>query len=242
MYTSDPRELLKIWERGVHRSAVARGLLLLQAALPQADADALMQASIGHRDAWLLNLREALFGVAIECLMPCPACGQRIEVDFQVDDVRVRHALPGQVCEVEDGSRVLRFRLPTTADLLAIESEPDVASAQARLLQRCRLGDEAEPTTETALVPRAHDAVERAMGEADPQAEVLLALACPACGHASLQAFDIATHLWLELDHWARGMLQKVHALACRYGWREDDILNLSPARRQAYLQMTGGA
>lgn len=242
MYTSEPRELLQIWERGVHQSAVARGLLLLQAALPQAETEALMNASIGHRDAWLLNLREALFGAGIECLMPCPACGQRIELDFQVGDVRVRHAEPGQVCEVDDGGGVLRFRLPTTADLLAIENVPDAASAQARLLQRCLIGDTAEPQAERVLVERTWQAVEQAMSEADPQAEVLLALACPACAHASLQIFDIAAHLWLELDHWARGMLQKVHALASRYGWREDDILRLSPARRQAYLQLTGGA
>ena len=35
-------------------------ILLMGAALPQVDQESLMQASIGHRDAWLLTLRETL--------------------------------------------------------------------------------------------------------------------------------------------------------------------------------------
>ena len=244
MHTLAPRELLTAWESGVQASPAMRGLLLMGVALPQVDTDALMQTSIGHRDAWLLSLREALFGAGIECLLPCPACGQSIELDFRVSDIRAPHARPHQMCEVPACGMSLRFRLPTSADLLAIEGERDARAVERLLLQRCWAGTAAAPDAE---LPRmfADDvaiAVAQAMSVADPQAEVLLQLACPACGHATTQLFDIVGHLWCELDHWAQGMLQKVHTLACRYGWSEDSILDMSMARRQAYLDMIGAA
>ena len=79
------------------------------------------------------------------------------------------------------------------------------------------------------------------MAAADPQADVELALSCPACGHAWPAAFDIASFLWTEVDAWARVLLHEIHALASAYGWREADILALSPRRRRAYLELIGG-
>jgi hypothetical protein len=76
------------------------------------------------------------------------------------------------------------------------------------------------------------------MSRADPQADVRLALTCPACRHQWRSIFDIVTFFWIELDVWARRTLRDVHALARAYGWREADILALSPQRRQCYLEM----
>lgn len=242
MHTLEPQALLRVWESGVHASPTMRGLLLMGAALPQADLDGLMSSSIGHRDAWLLSLREALFGARIECLLPCPACGQRIELDFCVSDIRAPHAEPQHLCEVVADGSALRFRVPTSADLLAIEGERNGQTAERMLLQRLWTATAEVPHAELspALMVEVADALAHALGEADRQAEVLLELACPACGQQSEQMFDIASHLWCELDHWARGLLQKVHALACRYGWSEDCILGMSTARRQAYLALIG--
>jgi hypothetical protein len=36
-------------------------------------------------------------------------------------------------------------------------------------------------------------------------------------------------------------MLRDVHALATAYGWREADIVAMSPWRRQVYLDMVSG-
>jgi len=46
--------------------------------------------------------------------------------------------------------------------------------------------------------------------------------------------------LFTELGAVARDLLGQVHALAFAYKWREADILQMSPARRQLYLQMVG--
>ncbi len=229
---TDARELLRVWEAGAHASPTLRGVLLMGAALPLLPREALLGASIGHRDAWLLNLREALFGSRIECLTSCPACGEQVEIDFQTADIRTAHAEPHHQCRIGDA----HFRLPTSADLLAIDGVPDAAPEQA-LLQRCRLDSAGDPGPLAADVA---EAAILAMSQADPQAEVLLDLACPACGHCNTALFDIVAHLWCELDHWAGAMLGKVHALASRYGWSEDSILAMSGARRAAYLDLAG--
>jgi hypothetical protein len=78
------------------------------------------------------------------------------------------------------------------------------------------------------------------MGEADPQAEVQLALACPACRHQWQVSFDIVSYFWSEINARSQRLLWEVHALASAYGWREADILAISPQRRQFYLEMVG--
>lgn len=234
---TDARELLKVWEAGAHASPALRGVLLMGAALAPLPAEALLGASIGHRDAWLLNLREVLFGSRIECLTRCPGCGEPVEIDFQAADIRAAHAEPHHVCRIGDGAAAQCFRLPTSADLLALEGVLDADAAEQELLRRCRLDGAGAAAPLAAGVA---DAVIRAMSQADPQAEVLLDLACPACGHRSTALFDIVAHLWAELDHWAGGMLRKVDTLASRYGWSEDSILAMSGARRAAYLDLAG--
>lgn len=243
MHTLDPAALLSVWERGVRASNTARALLLMGAALPQVDDRSLMHASIGHRDAWLLSLREALFGSRVECLLACPHCGEQVEVDFLVSDIRAHHAPPAQVCEAQGDTGALRFRVPTSADLLAIEGEHDVAAAERLLLERLWEAPEAQrATVSPTSLAQVQAQVARAIAEVDAQAEVRLDLSCPSCGQRTEETFDIAAHLWCELDHWARAMLRKVHILACRYGWSEEAILGMGTARRQAYLGLIGEA
>jgi hypothetical protein len=73
---------------------------------------------------------------------------------------------------------------------------------------------------------------------ADPGADISLNLICPACDHRWQITFDIVTFFWAEINHLAKRLLREVHTLARAYGWREADILAMSAARRQAYLEM----
>jgi hypothetical protein len=36
-------------------------------------------------------------------------------------------------------------------------------------------------------------------------------------------------------------LLRDVHTLASAYGWKEDEVLHLTPARRHAYLELVAG-
>jgi len=75
-----------------------------------------------------------------------------------------------------------------------------------------------------------------AMGQADRQASLELALTCPTCAHSWQADFDAGEFLWIELDAWAWRTITAVHQLAQRYGWSERDILSMTPARRARYL------
>ena len=63
-------------------------------------------------------------------------------------------------------------------------------------------------------------------------------MSCPGCGHQWEIQFDIVSYFWAELNDWAKRMLRMVSRLAGAYGWSEDHILNMSPRRRQLYLEM----
>jgi hypothetical protein len=76
------------------------------------------------------------------------------------------------------------------------------------------------------------------MAQADAPADIQLALTCPVCGQHWQAIFDIVSFFWSEIDAWAYRTLRDVHCLAAAYGWREADILALSPWRRQFYLEM----
>jgi hypothetical protein len=228
-------ELLDIWERGQRQSLPERMLALLGAARAGDGAPAAL--AVGQRDALLLELRERLFGRQLAFVTGCPNCAAALESEFAIDDIRL-----GAGEDAEFAVEVLdyraRFRLPDSADLLAL-----IAGGGTRdtLLARC-LSDIRAPggavlRAEELPAPVTAGIVAR-MAAADPQADVELALSCPACGHGWPAVFDIAGFLWKELHAWAKLMLGDVHELARAYGWAEADILALSPTRRQIYLEL----
>src|SRR5262249_27126413 len=145
---------------------------------------------------------------------------------------------PTQGLEV-DGYRVA-FRLPASGDLVALSRATDRAAARSMLLDRCVLEAErsGERTNAASLPEHVVAAVAAGVAAADPQADVERDLSCPACAHAWRSAFDVAGFFWQEIHAWAKSMLRSVHALARAYGWREADVLALSPTRRQIYLEL----
>jgi hypothetical protein len=227
--------VVEMWERGAARSLTERGLLLMEFALPESAPGERSELSIGHRDSCLMDLRQRLFGSAVETASACTGCGSPIAIEFDVDHVRAPHAAPGTVVEVNVGDRRLRFRLPNSTDLLAIEEETDPARAERRLLDRCLHGEEAD---DSARAQAEAERISKALADADPQAELLLRIACPDCGAVADSRFDIVLHLWSEIEDWVSGLLEDVGRLAARYGWSERDILAMTHARRQVYLDL----
>ena len=66
-------------------------------------------------------------------------------------------------------------------------------------------------------------------------------MVCPSCSWHMDAALDPGVLLWDDVQASVRGMLGQVHALARAYGWTEHEVLSMSPRRRAAYLEMTGG-
>jgi hypothetical protein len=228
--------ILDVWERAQGRGPAAAALVLLAAATPGASWEALGALPVGERDRRLLALREQTLGPRLDAFARCPACGEAL--DLALDAAALATGSGGQPpAELSlEGLRFrLRFRLPNGLDLLAAESCLDVEDARRLLAERCLLEPEGHELTEAQIA-----AMAAAMTEADPGAELLLDLQCPACGQAWQEPFDVATFFRAELDVQARRLLREVHALARAYGWREPEILALTPRRRRVYLEMLG--
>jgi uncharacterized protein (UPF0212 family) len=238
------QELLDVWERGLALLPVQRALALLAAACPETPPEALARESVGRRDGRLLSLREWTFGPRLVSLAVCPACGERLETAFDVADIRVEEMGEGtEPLSLAAAGCELTFRLPNSLDLAVLGGEKDVDGARRRLLGRCLLSarnPEGKAVAVQDLPPVALQAVAERMAAADPQGDVQLALQCPACGHAWQAVFDIVSFFWTEVDAWARVLLREIHVLASAYGWREADILALSPWRRRSYLELIG--
>jgi hypothetical protein len=245
-------QLFSLWEYGLAQPAWQRALSLLAAALPDSSPENLASLPLGQRDAYLLALRESLFGPHLASLATCPSCGERLELAFDVADVRAAD-LPGLaeksgtdqegVLSLDLDGLHLTFRLPNSLDLAEIAALSTPQQARQYLLERCMLSAEEKGVARTLaqLPEQVTSAIVERMASADPQGDVQIALTCPACAHQWQVAFDILSYLWSEIQAWAQRMLREVHLLAQAYGWREADILALSPWRRGAYLQMIMG-
>lgn len=248
-------ELLSAWEQGFGQPSFRRALILLSAACPDWSAEQLGRLSIGQRDGRLLALRERTFGEELVSVAACSACGEQMEASFSTADIRltaladeVGAPLPARDSDEPeplslnlDGYDVL-FRLPNSTDLAAISGSLEPLSSQHTLLQRCIQG----ASRDGAAIPYAElpadllDAIALRMEEADPQANVQLNFSCVGCGKSWQAVFDIEAFFWGELNRWAERLLLEVHQLARAYGWREADILAMSPHRRRFYLDMLG--
>jgi hypothetical protein len=134
----------------------------------------------------------------------------------------------------------LCFRLPNSLDLAAISNSNDLSASQKLLLERCLSTAKynGEHVSADQLPIEIVDAVVKRMAQADPQADVQFAISCLRCEHQWQASFDIASFFWNEINAWANRILKEVHTLASAYGWREMDILTMSPWRRQFYLNL----
>jgi hypothetical protein len=245
-------DLLAIWEWGQEKPPFQRALAILTAAYPDDSPQSLVELPIGLRDVRLLAVRQAAFGPILTSLAVCPKCGERLELSFGVEELTSRAAAlthPENSLVVESSGLRVFYRLPNSLDLQEIAALSDPAGARRLLLERCiqsvepplAASEESSAGITDQLPAEVISAILEGMTQADPQAEITLDLQCPACFHRWQPAFNILNYFWSEMSAWARRLLIDIHIIASRYHWSEADILGLSPARRQAYLDLIGG-
>ena len=236
--------VLDVRERLVGRLPVRQALVAL-AAFSDESEEQLAALSVGQRDQRLLDLHARLFGPALEGVATCPACGELVELGFDLEELSAAlgpGAGPESEPVVEADGQVVRFRLPDSRDLLAVAGHAEDRAARQALLERCILdsGDGAGAAPAGRLPDSAVAAVSAAMAAADPYADIRLGLACPACDHSWEAAFDVLAFLLGELANRSAQALEEVHELAAAYGWSEREILAMSGWRRRRYLELVG--
>ena len=85
----------------------------------------------------------------------------------------------------------VEWRPPDSTDVAAAAATADAAAAERVLLERCaRLGG---PLAEERA------ALRRGVAEADPLAEVLVDVACPACGQEFVADLDVGAFVWADV-------------------------------------------
>jgi len=244
MHLPDAHELISAWERGATQHWIDRALTLLALAYPEMTFAQLAALSIGQRDARLFALRDRLFGATINSFTICPQCDTRLDFTTHLGELIADSVSEAQrQCdEITSQHLHVKFRLPDSRDLAAAAKCADVSAAQKVLLERCVL----EAVRDGTAVPvsdwsaGAMDALAAEIGKAESCADVTLIVACSACGHRWPLRFDIVAFLWAEIAWLAKRYLREVHTLAWAYGWREADILAMSPARRRFYIELVG--
>jgi hypothetical protein len=219
--------ILQIWERGRREHPVDRALTIL-AVLSGRPRRELAAISVERRDSLLLDWRSRLFGDSLAGYAACPQCGCGVDVSL----TPVGLAEPEERFVVQVCGQDLAVRLPTSLDLAAITGCESVEAAQRILVSRC-------VEDSHALDPEAVAATLDA--ELDRRAGIsagAVALTCPDCRHGWNVPIDVATFTWREIEILAGHLLRYVDVLARRYGWSEQEILALSPARRRFYLEL----
>jgi hypothetical protein len=236
-----PAATLDLWAEAERRGPVERTLVLAAAGGEDgAGPGELARLPLGRRDGRLLSLHSALGGRTLEATAACPACGEQAEFAVAADALVERAGESVPPAPVEVGGFVVSWRPPDSADLVAAGEAGDAAAAERILLSRCVLAaaapDGEVDRTELPLGVRA--ALAQAMAEADPLAEVLVDVVCPACGSAFVADLDLGGFVWAELRAHAHRLLRDVAVLARAYGWTEPDVLALDDVRRAAYLEL----
>ena len=242
MYPLSANDILRIHEQGCFQHPLDRALTILQTAITDTPRDALALLSIGDRDRKLLDLRERTFGPVIGGYAKCPQCGDELEYDLHVPELKTseRDDCRSAECEWDADGFQLWFRMPNSIDLAAMVGYQSTARARNSLIERCvsAASCNGEKITPAELPPKLIEKLAAHVAEIDPQAEILLQLSCPACAHKWTAVLDIAGILWSEISAEARRLLREIAALAKAYGWRETDILAMSPVRRHWYLEL----
>jgi hypothetical protein len=235
-----PATLLEAWDAARATPDLARGAVVL-AATTDRDADELVDLPISELATLALRIQRDAYGDVLDVLMRCEGCDELLDVPLSLSDLLERGSpsaplsLPRSV-EHSVAGHVVEVRTPTTRDLMDASSADDPA---ALVLDRCVVVDRGALATQDlsdTLVASVEDILEQM---AAPALSTLVA-PCPECGERATGVLDPGELLWQAVDTRAPALLAEVAYLAAAFGWSQDAILALSPARRAAYLELAG--
>jgi hypothetical protein len=206
------------------------------------DDSNLFSLTPGERDARLYSVRRDTFGPTLDCVVACPACGESLEFTADIAALVPEHgtayAADTSPATLADDGYQVTVRPPTLGDVEELAS----LGGQA-LIDRCVLHADhnGEAILPAEFPPHLVTAIDERLSAADPAAVTEMTIVCPACSLSWTQVFDITGFLWAEVSARAERVLLEVHVLAREYGWSESEILALSTAKREKYLELVRG-
>lgn len=212
--------------------------------------DDIRSLTLGDHDALLLHLRRITYGGKIASVLVCPkaGCEEKMSLELNIEDILIppkQHTREFYELnkKVNGDNYSIEFRLPTVGDLEAVTDSftENSESSSMKLLYRCIRDvkkNGRKLISENLLPETVADTISRRMAQLDPQSEILLNMTCPVCGNEFMANFDIGNFFLKELAAHSQDVFHEVHLLAWNYHWDEGDILDMTRARRQIYLNM----
>jgi hypothetical protein len=210
--------LLTAWEVGAQASPLDRALGLLWAAGHRGD---LADWPLVARDRALLQLRMAMFGNEADVLATCPECDADLELALHLPAL-----CDGMVAADPSETDGIVLRPLTSRDLAAVAplAATDVPAALCARLADRPLPEDADVITH--------------LEAREAERQFSLRMSCVDCGAVWTEFWDVAAHLWAEVDAASARLMIDVANLARAYGWTEAEVLALPPARRARYLDL----
>lgn len=224
-------DFLTLWEIGRLLHPLDQAVLTVEAAFAQ-EVENVADWTIGQRNRALAELHRACFGGSLRGWTACRDCEEQLEFEINARALIETGASSSEQSVFVDGQS---YRLPTSRDLAALIHERDPIIAARRLLEQCCT---AQKRSANAWNEEQIDAIGQSMAAADPLAEIMLSFDCPSCGSHFEEPLDLPSFVWAEVEGRVRLLLFDVHTLALAYGWSESEILSMSAARRELYLEM----
>ncbi|QQO57347.1 MAG: hypothetical protein N838_32360 [Thiohalocapsa sp. PB-PSB1] len=205
--------------------------------------EAVQSLSVGDREALLLHVRRLAFGEALSCILDCPACGKKLNIDVQISQLllpQTQNPAYWYRARLPQSNAQATFRLPTGADQEAIAdlAAQDPSAAVDMLMNAC-LHSLTDGDMPLEIWPE--DVVgdlAKLIAEHDPQAELILNTACPECGHRFDVLLDVGTYFAEEINHRLPYLYREVHLMAWHYHWSEAEILSMTRSHRKIYLDL----
>lgn len=206
---------------------------LLAACAEPCDESRWWRLRVGERIAALLKvLRETEQSDVLDLTLRCDHCKELFEIVLRHDALDLLQTRAGEVQLTRSGNAPLVLRLPTGDDLRAWHTQWPARREVATdiILATLRVGGE--------ILPGDAERAADALAEADPLVSFSIACSCPNCGVEVEPPVDLEAAALLRLAGHQRALLRQVLTLASRFGWSEQEIFAVAPARRARYLQM----
>lgn len=220
---------------------------------PAARAEAAWNLPLGRRIARLLRivaLSAESDALALTLRCPCAECAQAFEITLsfaQLLDSSPGETSGAEILQFPLGESALALRLPTGRDQAAWQKhtygtarEATESIVRSLLVASPRSGTGVPPviSEDPAVTPEQLAPLAAALEEADPLVAFQVSTRCPNCERAVEIPVDLEQVALQRLAALRRSLLREIHALASRYGWNEEQILAIAPARRAEYLRL----
>ena len=234
--------IVEIWEKIFNQHSLESALIILNAVYPKMDKKDFAQISFGNRNYLLIQIYNTLFGKSLECVTICPECSYQLEFSLSTDEIIFQPHEQTKVYEFNRDNFKIIYKLPDSYDLASASKHNEIQSARNELLNRCIIETiyDDKKITALELPEEIIQKLSQEFADNDPNSEILINLVCQNCNSDWTSFFDISSFLVKSINFSAKNILRDVHTLALVYGWSEADILNMTPQKRNWYINLSG--